>query len=40
MFLFVEMLYKFIEEEILEGKIYCCEKCNGRFFLIVENLWK
>jgi hypothetical protein len=27
--IFVEMLYKFTEEETLEGKIYLCEKCNG-----------
>nr|XP_022323402.1 ubiquitin carboxyl-terminal hydrolase 44-like [Crassostrea virginica] len=25
-----EMLYKFTEEETLEGKIYRCEKCNAR----------
>lgn len=40
MLLFVEMLYKFTEEETLEGKIYRCEKCNGRFSSTAENLWK
>lgn len=40
MLLFVEMLYKFTEEETLEGKIYHCEKCNGRFSSTAENFWK
>lgn len=40
MLLFVEMLHKFTEEETLEGKIYRCEKCNGRFSSTAENLWK
>lgn len=26
--LFSEMLAKFTEEELLEGNIYACEKCN------------
>lgn len=37
---FVEMLYKFTEEETLEGKIYRCEKCNGRFSSTAENYLK
>ena len=30
------MLYKFTEEETLEGKIYRCEKCNGKMSVETE----
>ena len=30
------MLYKFTEEETLEGQIYRCEKCNGKVSVETE----
>jgi len=32
---FAEMLAKFTEVEKLEGQIYACDRCNGKFVILL-----